>query len=399
MAETSQIFSGSHAPAPEPAKETSDSVETFCVRGYTPTEKATGAVSTPIFLSSTYAHPELGKSTGFDYGRCLNPTRLEVEQTVAVLEHCKYALGFSTGMAAISALIKWFKPGDEIIVSLDLYGGTYRIFEIYRQYGINALYIDTSNIEKVKESINKKTKAIFIETPSNPTMKITSIKECAELIHKNNGLLIVDNTFLSPYLQTPKDFGADIIVHSGTKFLSGHHDVLCGFLVYDTKELDDFLRLVHVAEGATLSPFDSFLVLRGIKTLAVRMEKAQVNAKKIAEYLKNHPAVKKVHYPDFLDSKEKEIHFSQARGSGAIISFEVESKEKVIEVLKKLKIILFAESLGGVQSLMTYPVTQTHNSIPEELRNKSGVTDRLLRLSVGIENPDELISDLEEALK
>lgn len=388
----------SHAASPDPATPCKDSAETFCVRGYTPTEKLTGAVATPIYLSSTFAHPELGRSTGFDYGRCLNPTRLELEQTVAVLEHCSYSLAFSSGMTALSALIKYFKPGDQIIVSDDLYGGTYRLFEIYFKYGIEAHYADTTNLDTVASLINSHTKAIFVETPTNPTMKVTSLKGCADLIHKNGGILIVDNTFLSPYFQTPKDFGADLIIHSGTKFLSGHHDTLSGFLVYDSKEFDEFFRFIQISEGGVLSPFDSFLVLRGIKTLAIRMEKAQENARKIVSFLQNHPAVSKVYYPSLLTGEQAKIHREQTRGDGAMISFDVKTPQKVETILKKLNIILFAESLGGVQSLITFPAAQTHNFIPKEQRLKVGVTDSLLRLSVGIENADELIADLKQAL-
>lgn len=396
--ENSQI-KGSHADSPDAACKTQESAESFCVHGYTPVEKLTGAVSAPIYLSSTFAHPELGISTGYDYGRCLNPTRLELEQTVAVLEHCSYSLAFSSGMTAISALIKYFSCGDEIIVSNDLYGGTYRIFEIYSKYGIKPVYVDTSNLEEIEKSITDATKAIFIETPSNPTMRITSIKDCAEIIHKRNGILIVDNTFLSPYLQNPKDFGADIIVHSGTKFLSGHHDSLSGFLVYDEKKFDEFFRFIQISEGGVLSPFDSFLILRGIKTLAVRIKESQSNAEKIVNALCRNKNVVKIFYPSLLKCEQKRIFDRQSRGNGAMISFTVKSKEKAESVLKNLKMILFAESLGGVQSLITYPIAQTHNFIPTEMLNKVGVNECLLRLSVGIENPEELISDLEQALE
>ncbi len=393
-----KLLLGSHGASPLPAEQSDDSAESFCVRGYTPTEKETGAVTTPIYLSSTYAHPELGRSTGFDYGRCLNPTRLELERTVAVLEHCSYALAFSSGMTAISALIKYFGSGDEIIVSDDLYGGTYRIFEIYEKYGIKAVYADTANLEEVRSLVTPNTKAIFIETPTNPTMKITSIKDCAQIIHDNGGILIVDNTFLSPYLQTPKDFGADIIVHSGTKFLGGHHDCIAGFLVYDKKEFDELFRFMQISEGGILSPFDSYLLIRGIKTLSVRMEKAQSNAEKIVAYLCRNPNVTKVFYPSLLSWDQKKIYTSQTKGNGAMISFCVKDGDKAADVLKKLRRILFAESLGGVQSLMTYPIAQTHNFIPKEQREKVGVNETLLRFSVGIENADDLIEDLEQAL-
>lgn len=396
-----KIKIGSHGPYPTPSKPLGFSAETFCTRGYTPFEAKTGAVTQPIFLSSTYTHTELGRSTGYDYGRCLNPTRLELERIVATLEHCAYSLAFSSGMAAIACLARIFNPGDEVIISNDLYGGTYRLFSIYEKYGLKFHYVDTSNLEKIREVLNENTRAIFLESPTNPMMKVTDIEECAKLIHKNreDGILIVDNTFLSPYFQNPHDFGADVIIHSGTKHLGGHHDALAGFLVYDTKKFDDFFRYVQVSEGAILSPFDSYLLIRGIKTLAVRMEKAQENAEKIAEYLAKCDAVEKVYYPSFLPENEKKIHKKQSRGNGSMISFAVKNAEKIPEILKNLKLIMFAESLGGVQSLMTYPIAQTHNSIPEEMRNAVGVNKNLLRLSVGIENSDELINDLKSVLE
>lgn len=395
-----KIKIGSHGAYPTPSENTQFSSETFCARGYTPFDPKTGAINTPIYLSSTFAHTELGLSTGFDYGRCLNPTRLELERTVAVLEHCSYSLAFSSGMAAISCLARIFNSGDEVIISNDLYGGTYRLFSIYEKYGIKTHYVDTSNLEEVNNALTQNTRAIFIETPSNPTMKVTDIKACSELIHKNrsDGILIVDNTFLSPYFQNPHDFGADIIIHSGTKHLGGHHDALAGFLVYDTKEFDDFFRYIQISEGAVLSPFDAYLLLRGIKTLSVRLEKAQSNAEKIADFLSNCPQVEQVYYPTLLQENEKAIFKNQSRGNGSMISFAVKDEHKVPQILKNLKLILFAESLGGVQSLITYPIAQTHNSIPEEMRNKVGVNKKLLRLSIGIENADELINDLKNVL-
>lgn len=390
---------GAHGKSPCPCGDTKISLETFCAHGWTKLESKTGALSTPIFLSSTFAHPDLNHSSGFDYSRGLNPTRLELEQTVAALEHTEYGLAFSSGMAAISTWVKQFVPGDHVLVSEDLYGGTWRMFNQYSCYGISFEFIDTSDKEKILAAIKPETKALFIETPSNPMMRITDIKFCADLIHQNGGTLCVDNTFLSPYLQQPKKLGADFVVHSGTKYIGGHNDVIAGFLCYSGKENDDFFRAQAMSEGAVLSPFDSWLVLRGIKTLPLRMDRSCDNAEKIAEFLKTVPAVEKVFFAGFATGEELEVQKNQSKRFGAMISFYVKDEKKIPEILSRFKVIIFAESLGGVQSLITYPVTQTHNSIPKEIREKVGVNDKLLRLSVGIENADELIADLEQALK
>lgn len=397
--EASVNGNGAHGKSPCPCGDINISSETFCAHGWTKVESKTGALSTPIVLSSTFAHPDLYTSSGFDYSRGLNPTRLELEQTVAALEHTEYGLAFSSGMGAISTWVKQFVPGDHVLVSEDLYGGTWRMFNVYARYGINFEFIDTSNKEKLRASIKPETKALFIETPSNPMMRITDIKFCADLIHKNGGTLCVDNTFLSPYLQQPKKLGADFVVHSGTKYLGGHNDVIAGFLCYSGKENDEFFRVQAMSEGAALSPFDSWLVLRGIKTLPLRMDRSCDNAEKIAEFLRTVPAVEKVFFAGFATGEELEVQKSQSKRFGAMISFYVKDERKVPDILSRFKVISFAESLGGVQSLITYPVTQTHNSIPKEIREKVGVNDKLLRLSVGIENADELIADLEQALK
>ena len=390
---------GAHGKSPCPCGDTKISLETFCAHGWTKLESKTGALSTPIFLSSTFAHPDLNHSSGFDYSRGLNPTRLELEQTVAALEHTEYGLAFSSGMAAISTWVKQFVPCDHVLVSEDLYGGTWRMFNQYSCYGISFEFIDTSDKEKILAAIKPETKALFIETPSNPMMRITDKKFCADLIHKNGGTLCVDNTFLSPYLQQPKKLGADFVVHSGTKYLGGHNDVIAGVLCYSGKENDDFFRAQAMSEGAALSPFDSWLVLRGIKTLPLRMDRSCDNAEKIAEFLKTVPAVEKVFFAGFATGEELEVQKNQSKRFGAMISFYVKDEKKIPEILSRFKVIIFAESLGGVQSLITYPVTQTHNSIPKEIREKVGVNGKLLRLSVGIENADELITDLEQALK
>jgi cystathionine gamma-synthase len=375
-------------------------LDTRLVHGVTPFDPVTGAISTPIYQSATFRHPGLNESTGFDYSRVVNPTRTELERTLALVENGKYGLAFSTGMGAISSLIKLYKPGDHFIVSEDLYGGTYRLFqEYYTLYGFSFSYIDTSDFGKAEAALRPETKALFIESPSNPMMKVTDIRRCAQLIHGRGGHLIVDNTFLSPYFQTPLDLGADIVVHSGTKYLAGHNDTLAGFLVHSQDELEDGLRNAQKSEGASLSPFDSWLVLRGLKTLALRMERHQANALQIASWLREHPRVEKVFFTGFPDHPQYEISKAQTRGFGGMISFYLKNPADAPLLLKNVSLILFAESLGGTESLLTYPVVQTHGAIPEQMRISAGVDERLMRLSVGIEDPGDLINDLDAALR
>jgi cystathionine gamma-synthase len=369
------------------------------VHGTVPFDLVTGAVSIPIYQSSTFRHPGLGQSTGYDYGRVVNPTRSELERTMALIEHGKYGLAFATGMGAISSLIKIFKPGDHFIVSEDLYGGTYRLFnDYYRLYGYSFSWIDTSDPERIAGALRPETRALFIETPSNPMMKVTDIRACAELIHRRGGLLIVDNTFLSPWFQNPLDLGADVVVHSGTKYLAGHNDTLSGFIVHSGEALEEPLRNVQKSEGASLAPFDAWLVLRGIKTLALRMERHEKNALPVALWLREHKRVEKVFYPGFEDHPQYELSKTQTRGSGGMVSFYVKNPADVAVVLKSLNLILFAESLGGVESLITYPLVQTHGAIPEAMRLSAGVNARLMRLSVGLEDPYDIIADLDQAL-
>lgn len=380
------------------------SIETTLVHGATPFDPVTGAVSTPIYQSATFRHPALFESTGFDYSRGLNPTRLELEKTLALLEHGAHGLAFSSGMAAVSTLIKLFSPGDHLIVSEDLYGGTFRLFnEYYAKYGFRFSWVDTSDADAVREALTDRTRAIFVETPSNPMMKVTDIRAMAEIIHghspRGSGYLIVDNTFLSPYYQTPLDLGADFVIHSGTKYLGGHNDALSGFIAHDRDELAESLRTVQMSEGAALGPFDAWLVLRGMKTLAVRMNAQSASAMKIAEWLRAHPKVDRVFYVGFPDHPQYALSLAQTRGFGGMISFYLKDSADAPLVLKRLKLILFAESLGGVETLMTYPIEQTHKAIPEAMRLSSGVNDRLLRVSVGIENVGDLLEDLDGALK
>jgi cystathionine gamma-synthase len=384
-------------------KNAGGNIDTHCVHGTSLFEPQTGAISVPIYQSATFRHPGLGRSTGFDYTRAVNPTRSALEETVALLEHGVYGLAFATGMGAISTIIKIFVPTKDtpvhIIVSEDLYGGTYRLFnEFYGRYGFEFSWIDTSCIEKVEAALRPNTKGLFIETPSNPMMKVTDIKKCADLIHSQRGLLMVDNTFLTPYFQNPLDHGADFVVHSGTKYLAGHNDTLAGFIVHSNEEYSGSLREIQKSEGACLSPFDSWLTLRGIKTLAVRMEKHASNGRIVADALRKHPKVEKVFYTGFDDHPHYDLSKAQTKGHNGMVSFYVRDKNEVEKILKKVSLILFAESLGGVESLITYPLVQTHGAIPEDMRLSAGVNDRLLRLSVGIENPADIIADLEQAL-
>lgn len=373
--------------------------ETIAVRGISGGDERTGAISYPIYQTATFKHYGLNKSTGYDYSRDKNPTREEVEKTLAVLENGKNAIGFSSGVAAITACIHLLKAGDHVILSDDLYGGTFRLFEdMFRDFGISATFVDTTDTKNILEDLNENTKMIFIETPSNPMMKVTDIKAVAEITKKNNLLLIVDNTFLTPYYQKPLELGADLVIHSGTKYLGGHHDLLAGFIVGNDEEIFKKLRRIHMSTGATLSPFDSWLVLRGIKTLHIRLDRAQENTIKIAKFLKENPKVEKVYYVGLEDFEGYKLNKKQATGFGATLSFRIKDKELISKILGDVKVIRFAESLGGVETLITYPYTQTHSEIPDEIKKRLGVDEYLLRLSVGIENIDDLINDLDNAI-
>lgn len=353
-----------------------------------------GAISYPIYQTATYAHPGVGQSTGFDYSRLQNPTKEHLEKIVASLEHGCDALALSTGMAAITLLMELFKPGDHLIVDSDLYGGSIRLFRnVSRKNGITFSAVDSYQ-DDVESFVKEETKAIYIETPTNPMMNVTDIGKLSEIAKRHNLLLIVDNTFLSPYFQNPLTLGADIVVHSGTKFLGGHNDTLAGFLVTNREEISEQLRFLIKTTGAGLAPFDSWLILRGIKTLGIRMERAQKNALEIANWLKTQSAVTKVIYPGLPEHPGYEIMNKQARGFGSMLTFYVDSKEHAFEILEKVRMIKFAESLGGVETLLTYPTTQTHADVPQEIREKNGITDCTLRLSVGIEDSQDLIAEL-----
>lgn len=375
-------------------------INTTCIYGEAKEQgddKHYGALSYPIYQTATFAHPQVGVSSGYDYSRLSNPTRNQLEKVVAALEKGTDAFAFSTGMAAITIVMELFSPGDHIIAGDDLYGGSVRLFDnISRKNGFDIEYVDTSR-EDIEKYIRPETKAVFIETPTNPMMNITDIRKMSEITKRHGILLIVDNTFLSPYLQNPLELGADIVIHSGTKYLSGHNDTLSGFVVVKDKSLAERVLYVSKTTGANLAPFDSWLLLRGIKTLGIRMDRQQTNAARLAQWLKANPKVKKVYYPSFEEHPGHDIMKSQARGFGAMLSFEMKSKESALRVLNSVKLISFAESLGGVETLLTYPTLQTHPDVPVEIKERNGITESLLRLSVGIEDIEDLIADLEQA--
>lgn len=357
-----------------------------------------GSVSFPIYQTATYAHPGAGQSTGFDYSRLQNPTREQVEKVVCQLEGGIDAFALSSGMAAISLLMELFAPGDHIIADCDLYGGSIRLFDnVSSKNGISFTRVNCAT-ENLEALITEKTRAIYIETPTNPMMNVTDIAATAVLAKKHGLLLIVDNTFMSPYFQNPLELGADIVIHSGTKYLAGHNDTLAGFIVTNRADIQEKLRFLIKTTGAGLAPFDCWLLLRGIKTLAVRMEKAQENAAKIADWLKKQKAIVRVLYPGLKEHPGYKIMKKQARGFGAMLTFQTDTTERALSILSRVRLIQYAESLGGVESLITYPTTQTHADVPEEIRLKNGITPATLRLSVGIENADDLIADLQQAL-
>ena len=355
-----------------------------------------GALSYPIYQTATYAHAGVGKSTGYDYSRLQNPTREQLEKVVASLEGGIDAFALSSGMAAITLLMEIFKPGDHIIAEADLYGGSVRLFDnVSKKNGYEFTYLNCSR-DDIEGAIKENTKAVYIETPTNPMMNVSDISKIAEIAKRHGLYLIVDNTFLSPYFQNPLKLGTDIVIHSGTKFLGGHNDTLAGFIVTNNEEVQEKLRFIIKTTGAGLAPFDCWLILRGIKTLGIRMEQAQKNAFKIAEWLKTKSAVTRVIYPGLPDHPGYEIMKKQARGFGSMLTFQLESKEFALSVLEKVRMIKFAESLGGVETLITYPTTQTHADVPKKIRERNGITEATLRLSVGIEDAQDLLDEFEK---
>ncbi len=355
-----------------------------------------GAISYPIYQTATYAHPAVGKSTGYDYSRLQNPTRERLEKIVANLEGGIDAFALSTGMAAITLLMEIFKPGDHIVSEVDLYGGSIRLFDnVSRKNGLEFTYINCS-VDDVEEAIRPNTKAIYIETPTNPMMRIADISKIHEIAKKHDLILIVDNTFLTPYFQNPLKLGADVVIHSATKFLGGHNDTLAGFIVTNNEKIQERLRFLIKTTGSGLAPFDSWLILRGIKTLGVRMDRSSKNALEIAKWLKEQDIVTDVFYPGLPEHPGHEIVKKQARGFGSMLTFRVDTEEHALGILEGVKMIKFAESLGGVETLITYPTTQTHADVPEDVRLKNGITPTTLRVSTGIENIEDLIGELSE---
>ena len=363
------------------------------------TDEKTGAISTPIYQTATFRHPALGQSTGFDYTRSQNPTRKVLEEGIAKLESGSLGLAFASGMAAVTALLMVYKTGDHLIVVEDCYGGTYRVInKVFSNFGLTVTFVDGSFVDEVVQAITPATKAIIVETPTNPLMKIVDIRAIVKLAQVHNIHTIVDNTFLTPYFQRPLELGADAVLHSGSKYLSGHNDLVCGLIVTNNQELGERIRFIQNSTGGVLGPNDSWLLIRSIKTLALRMEKHNANALAVAAWLQNHPRVVKVYYPGLPQHPGKVIHDRQASGYGGMLSFVVDDAQLVGKVLSQVKMIRFAESLGGVESLITLPAVQTHADVPAEVRARLGISDCLLRLSVGIEDIDDIISDLEQAL-
>lgn len=367
------------------------------------TDKTTGAISTPIYQTATFRHPELGRSTGYDYSRSQNPTRKAVEEAIAALEEGHAGFAFASGMAAITAVLMLYRPGDHIILTEDCYGGTYRLLDkVFTQFGLTVTYADTTDINQIKQALTPATKAILVETPTNPLLKIADIKAIAALAKEDIHSpvhVIVDNTFLSPYFQRPLTLGADIVLHSGSKYLAGHNDVVCGLVTAQDAALCEKIGFIQNATGAVLGPQDSWLLLRGLKTLALRLRQQQENALTVAEWLTKHPNVTKVYYPGLPNHPGKTVQDAQASGYGGMLSFVVDHPRLPSQILRKVNILQFAESLGGVESLITFPAVQTHADIPVAIREQLGISDCLLRLSVGIEDVEDIIADLAQALE
>ena len=358
-----------------------------------------GSVCTPIYQTATFYHPGIGQTTGFNYTRESNPTRTELEDIVTSLEEAKDTVACANGMAAIVLCMELFESGDHIVCSEDLYGGSVRMFQTTgEKRGLTFTYVNTADVEATEAAIKSNTKALYIETPSNPTMQITDLAKMKSLADKYNLLVIVDNTFLSPYFQKPIRFGADIVIHSGTKFLGGHNDTLAGFLSTSRDDLAEKIRYLYKTVGSCLAPFDSYLLIRGIKTLPIRMERQQENALTIAKWLQTQKKIKQVYYIGLEDHPGYEINKKQTTGFGSMISIRTDSEATARRVLERIRLITYAESLGGVESLMTYPMLQTHGDVPVETRERLGITEDFLRFSVGIENVDDLIADLDQAL-
>src|SRR3954463_10983216 len=363
-------------------------------------DTATGAVTVPIYQTSTYAQDGLGKHKGFEYARTQNPTRSALERNVAALEGGRFGFAFASGMAAIDATLRLVKAGEHVIVSDNTYGGTARLFNrILANYNITFDYVDTSDPLNVEAAIKPNTKMVFIETPTNPVMILTDLKEVSEIAHRAGARVVCDNTFMSPYLQRPLEFGVDIVVHSTTKYLNGHSDGVGGIVVLNNEEDANWIAFVQNSVGAILSPFDSWLVLRGTKTLALRMEQHDRSGRAVAAFLEEHPKVQKIYYPGSLSHRQHDLAKRQQKGFGGMVAFDVGTFENARIVLESVKLCTLAESLGGVETLISHPATMTHASVLPETRSRLGITDGLVRISVGIEDTDDIIADLDQALK
>ncbi len=362
-------------------------------------DPSTGAIIVPIYQTSTFVQDELGKHKGYEYARTLNPTRAALERNLACLEGGRFGFAFASGMAAINALLTLFKSGDHIIAGSNLYGGTFRLFDrVLKNFGLEFTYVDTTTPANVEGAIRENTRLLYLETPTNPIMEITDLAAASELAHRHGLLVAVDNTFMSPYLQRPLELGADVVVHSTTKYLNGHSDGVGGAVVMNDADLAERLKFIQNAAGAVLGPMDSWLVLRGVKTLAVRMRQHCENGMAVAQFLEAHPKVKLVHYPGLPSHPQYELGQKQMRGSGGMLSFETASLENARTILNSVRLCSLAESLGGVETLISHPASMTHASVPPEDRQRLGITDGLVRISVGIEDVEDLIADLDQAL-
>lgn len=377
-----------------------ENIETALIHGGISIDERTGAVNVPIYQTSTFKQDGLGKMRGYEYSRTGNPTREALEALIAELENGYAGFAFGSGMAATTAVLSLLKSGERVLISGNVYGGTFRVLDkVFDHFGITYTISDTTDPASFERDITSDVKAVMIESPANPLMTVTDIKAVADISHKHGLLVIVDNTFMTPYLQKPLDLGADIVVHSATKYLGGHSDVVAGLAVVSTKELAEKLAFIQNSTGGVLPPFDSFLLIRGIKTLGVRMDRHVQNAEKAAEFLKNSSAVKNVYYPGLEGAQGYEINKKQAKNGGVMISFELKDNYDINVFFESLKLIMLAESLGGVESLVCHPSTMTHASIPADIRQKVGITDGLIRLSTGIENIDDIIADLSQAIE
>ena len=374
--------------------------ETALIHGGISIDERTGAVNVPIYQTSTYKQDGLGKMRGYEYSRTGNPTREALEKLIAALEGGYAGFAFASGMAALTAVLSLLKSGDRVLISSNVYGGTFRLLDkVFNHFSINYTIADTADTSVYETQITDDVKAVIIESPANPLMTVTDIKAVAEISHKHGLLVIVDNTFMTPYLQKPLELGADIVVHSATKYLGGHSDVVSGLAVVNSQELAEKIAFIQNSTGGVLAPFDSFLLIRGIKTLAVRMDRHVYNAEKTAEFLSNHKAVKNVYYPGLENSQGYETNKRQAKNGGAMISFELNENYDIEKFFESLELVSLAESLGGVESLVCHPSTMTHVSITADIRKKVGITDGLIRLSVGIENIDDILSDIAQAVE